>query len=417
VAQWLLGHRSASDFVTRSRVAIVTTYYRPVLGGAEVAAERLARFLDRRGHRVIVLTKRIARDQPARELLDGVDVERLGRAAERSGRGKWAVLPAMFQALIRHRADVDAVCCIDYRGVGLAALAARVFTRVPVIFQAQTEGVISAARVREWLNHAGAARDGMLARLMTWPARALYGRADAIACISRGIERETLDAGVPRSRVHYLPNPVDTSIFSQVDSDARRVIRERLGLPADAVIAVFVGRLSREKGALELIRAWAQARPHGLLVLVGPAMTDHPWDVSADARRCVEREGLSESVRFAGAQPPDAIASWLQAADFAVQPSHFEAMGLAAAEAMAAGLPVIATATGGYRDFVRHEENGLLVPPQDVSALATAIARLTTDAPLRTALGSRARSTAGQFDEAVVLERFAHVIEALARHD
>jgi glycosyltransferase involved in cell wall biosynthesis len=146
-------------------------------------------------------------------------------------------------------------------------------------------------------------------------------------------------------------------------------------------------------------------------------MTDHPWDVSADARRCVERQGVSESVRFAGAQPPEAIASWLKAADLAVQPSHFEAMGLAAAEAMAVGLPVIATDTGGYRDFVRHEENGLLVPPQNVSALASAITRLMTDAPLRAALGRRARSAGEQFDEAVVLERFAQIIDALARHD
>jgi glycosyltransferase involved in cell wall biosynthesis len=145
-------------------------------------------------------------------------------------------------------------------------------------------------------------------------------------------------------------------------------------------------------------------------------MPDHPWDVSDELRRLVEQQDLAGSVRFAGAQPADAIAWWLRAADFAIQPSHFEAMGLAAAEAMAAGLPVIASDTGGYRDFVVHEQNGLLVTPRDVSALSQAITRLAVDAPLRAELGRRARATAEQFDEAIVLERFAHVIDGLARH-
>ena len=403
--------------MTRPSIAVVTTYYRPVLGGAEAAAERLAAFLHRRGHRVVVLTKRTTSQQPRQEVLDGIEVERLGPVGERSGRGKWAVLPAMLQALLRHHDDVDVVCCVDYRGVGLAALAARVITHAPVVFQAQTEGVMSGARIRDWLGRAGVSRDGAMADALTWPARALYGRADAIGCISRGIERETLDAGVSRQRVHYLPNPVDTQVFSPVAPDVRHRIRERLGLPQASLVAVFVGRLSREKGVIELVQAWVRAKPVGLLVLIGPAMTDHPWDVSAEARRLVEQHGVADSVRFAGAQPAGAVASWLQAADFAIQPSHFEAMGLAAAEAMAAGLPVIASDTGGYRDFVTHEQNGLLVAPKDVSALSQAITRLATDAPLRAALGRRARATAEQFDERIVLERFAHVIDALAHHD
>jgi glycosyltransferase involved in cell wall biosynthesis len=255
-----------------------------------------------------------------------------------------------------------------------------------------------------------------MANVLTWPARALYGRADAIAGISRAIVRETLEAGVTAERVHYLPNPVDTRTFSPVDPDARRQMRKRMGLPDELVVAIFVGRLSREKGVIDLLQAWARAQPRGMLVLVGPAMTDHPWDVSAEARRIVEQQDLKRSVWFAGPQSAEAVASWLRVADFAIQPSHFEAMGLAAAEAMAAGLPVIASDTGGYRDFVVHEQNGLLVAPQDVAALSQAITRLEIDAPLRAALGQRARATAEQFDEMVVLERFAQIIDDLARH-
>jgi glycosyltransferase involved in cell wall biosynthesis len=400
--------------VTRPAVAVVTTYYRPVLGGAEAAAERLAAYLHRRGHRVVVLTKRTAASHSAVETIDGVAVERLPPIGERSSAGKWIVLRSLYRALIRHRQDVDVVCCIDYRAIGLAALAARRRTGIPVIFQAQTEGVISGARVRAWFQHLGANPAGLLARLATWPIRAIYRRADALGCISRAIEHEALAEGVARERVHYLPNPIDTLVFSPVPVDVRHAIRDRLGVPRDALLAAFVGRLSREKGVIELVRAWALARPAAQLVLIGPDMTDHPWDVSVEARRIVAAENLGDSVRFVGGQPAASVASWLRAADFSVQPSHFEAMGLAAAEAMAAGLPVIASDTGGYRDFVGHERSGLLVPPHDVEALAAAIRRLTADPGLRARLGRQARATAEQFDETVVLERFADIIDQLA---
>lgn len=400
--------------MNRVPVAIVTTYYAPVLGGAESAAERLAGFLRRRGHPVIVLTTRTSSGVPAREVRDGVEIERLGPIAERSGRGKWVLLPALFRALLRYRSRIAVVCCIDYRGVGLAALAARALTGTPVIFQAQTEGVISAARVREWWARLGGSRDGVAARALTWPVRALYGRADAIGCISRGIERETLDAGVPPEHVYYLPNPVSSQLFDPIDPDERRRVREQIGIPLDAAVAVFVGRLSREKGALELARAWANARPDAYLVMIGPPMTGHAWDVSADVGAVIARERLHARVRLLGGQPSDVVARWLRAADLAVQPSHFEAMGLAAAEAMAAGLPVIASDAGGFRDFVIPGETGLLVPVGDDDALGAAIVRLASDDTLRRRLGANARRVAERFDERVVLGEFAALVDTLA---
>lgn len=395
-------------------VVIVTTYYRPVLGGAEAAAERLAGYLHRRGHRVSVLTKRTAPEHPIEQVLDGVAIERLGPVGERSGRGKWVLAPFVFRALLRRRRDFEVVCCVDYRGVGLAALAARARTGTPVIFQAQTEGVISAARIRHWLGGAGIPPNGLAARVLTWPVRAVYGRADALACISHDLEREALAAGMPRNRVHYLPNPVDCRRFRPAAGDERRAIRAELGLPANAVVATFVGRLSREKGVLELVRAWHQARPAGQLVVIGPPMTDHPWDVSREARAFVEREHLEGQIRFLGGQPTDTVARWLSVADFSIQPSLFEAMGLAAAEAMAAGLPVIASDTGGFRDFVVPGDTGLLVPVRDVAALAEAIRTLAGDAAARARMGAAARRRVEAFDEPVVLERFAQLIDSLA---
>lgn len=399
--------------MTRPPIAIVTTYYSPVVGGAEAAAQRLAEFLCRRGHRVTVLTKRTSHGLPTREIAGNIEIERLGPVAERSGRGKWVFVPWALRALLRRR-EAAVVCCIDYRAIGLAALVARALTKAPVVFQAQTEGVMSAARLRQWLARLGMAPHGRVAHAATWFVRALYGRADAIACISHALEREAVDCGMPRERVHYLPNPVGARLFAVQDAQTGRLVRERIGIPPDAVVAAFVGRLSREKGVLELVRAWARVRPQAHLVVIGPPMKGHPWDVSQEAHSVVERENLADTVHFLGGQPIESVADWLHASNFAVQPSHFEAMGLAAAEAMAAGLPVIATDTGGYRDFVIHGETGWLVPVGNADALASALARFVADAPLRERLGANARRMAAQFDERIVLERFAVLIDRLA---
>ena len=400
--------------MTPLTIAVVSTYYRPVLGGAEAAAERLAAFLARRGHRIIVLTKRTSPSSPSTETRDRVEVNRLLPIGERSSLGKWRFVPTVYRALLLRAEEIDVVCCVDYRGIGLAALAARRRTRTPVVFQAQTEGVLSGARIRGWLEHLAINPAGPVARLATLPIRSMYGRADAIGCISHAIEREALAEGVPQARIHYLPNPVDTRRFSPAGADERRLLRDQLGVPQDSVLAAFVGRLSREKGAVELIQAWAMARPAGRLAVIGPAMADHPWDVSRDVRELVRHHQLEESVLLLGGMPVDQVASWLRAADYAVQPSHFEAMGLAAAEAMAAGLPVIASDTGGYRDFIVSEQNGLLVPPKDVAALSVAIGRLAGDAALRSRLGTQARLTAEQFDEELVLGRFERLVIELA---
>jgi glycosyltransferase involved in cell wall biosynthesis len=396
-------------------VAIVATYYPPELGGAEAAAERLATFLVRRGHPVLVVTKRTSRDCPVEETLAGVHVIRAAPRGERRASGKWLALPGILRELIRRRGAYRIVCCVDYRGVGLAAVAAGRLARVPVVFQAQTEGVLSGVRIAEWVRSLGVRPGSRAEHMLTWPVRFLYGHADAFACISRAIEREALECKVPRDRVHYIPNPVDTVRFTPATATDRRARRMALGVPTGAVVAIFVGRLSREKGVMELLHAWQSAGvKDALLIIVGPDMTGNPWDVGAEAKRFVTEQSLAHSVRFVGPQPTREVAGWLQIADVAVQPSHFESFGISMVEAMATGLPLVASDTGGSRDFAETEINALVVPPRDIGALATALRRLLTDGELRRRLGAAALVTAQRFDERTVLEQLAQVIDRLA---
>jgi glycosyltransferase involved in cell wall biosynthesis len=394
------------------RVLVLTTYFRPVVGGVESNAERLARYLHHDRFAVRVLTKRVTRGLPDVEYLDGVRVERIGPYGQRSSSGKWRVAPALTELLVRERSTYDAVCCIDYRGIGAAAVAARAVTGRPVVLQAQTTGVLSGANVEPALGRFNVDPRGALGRLAKWPPRAIYGRGDAFACISREIEREALDCGVPRDRVHYLPNAIDMTRFRPASAAEKQEIRRQLDLPRDGVVCLFVGRLSREKGLMALMEAWTSIE-HATLVVAGPDMDGNPWNVGPEARAFATRHHLDGSIRFVGST--DDVAPLLRAADVVIQPSHFEALGLSAIEALASGVPVVASAVGGLLDFMVDDRNGMLCPAEDPVALAAAIRAIVEDGDLRKRLASGARaSVIGAYDEQQVFARFAALLRQLA---
>jgi glycosyltransferase involved in cell wall biosynthesis len=392
-----------------SRIVILTPYYSPVIGGVETNAARFAQYVRLQDVPVQVVTKRLQRSLPDAETIDGVPVLRLGPYGERSPLGKWLMIPAVFRWLTAHRDEYDAVCVIDYRGVGVAAIAARTLTRHPVLVQAQTAGVLAG---RPPQNTSGLAVEGPLVRLAKWPVRFVYRRADALACISRDLEQEARAAGVPTARIHLIPNALDMARFAPAAPEVRAARRASLGLSADRVACLFVGRLSREKGVLDLVEAWRLLGPSpGTLVVAGPDMTGHAWDAGPAARELVRRYGLEDSVTFSG--PVTDVPGILGAADLLVQPSHFEAQGLSAVEALACGVPVIASNVGGLPEFVSDGRNGRLVPPGDPPALAAALRELITDVAQRTRLAAAARASVRDYDERVVFKRMLDLIQGL----
>ena len=383
-----------------ARVALVTTYYHPVLGGAEAAARRTAGFLARRGHDVNVITTLTEHGLSREEMIDGVRVHRVGAPRPRTASRKWLVTPNVAAELWRRRSTYDVIFVVDYRGIGLAAIFVGRLVRRPVVIQAQTEGVLSGS-------HLSAA-----ARVASWPVRRAYTLADGVACISKGITREAIGAGVPADRLFDVPNTVDTNRFHPAEPGEIARRRVELGWPADRPLGIFVGRLSNEKGILDLLRAWEHVPAPTTVVVVGPDMPGHPWDAGASARTLAASAPLSGRVIFTGATTDPA--PLYRAADFAIVPSHWESFGLSAAEAMASGLAVVASAVGGLTDYMVDGDNGLLTPAQNPDALAAAIRRLVDNPVLRAKLGAAARQTVAQFDERVVLERLGGILDRLA---
>ena len=392
---------------------ILTTYFRPIVGGVESTAERLARYLHAHGCAVSVVTKRVTTALADIEDMDGIRIKRIGPRGERSGAGKWRIVPGATAWLVSHASTYDAVCCIDYRGVGIAAIAARALTGRPVVLQAQTTGVLSGSNADALFGRWHVASHGTLARLAKWPFLAFYRAADAFACISREIEREAAEAGIPAARIHYLPNAVDMETFRPPTPQERLALRAQYAVPSDALVCLFVGRLSLEKGLMELLEAWRIVAPaHAVLLVAGPDMVGHAWNVGPAAREFVERHGLSGSVRFLGSIVD--VATLLRVADLVLQPSHFEALGLSAIEALAAGAPVIASGVGGLLDFIVDGENGLLHPPQDAPAPAVCLRTLIETPALRERLAAAARpSVLNVYAERVVFSRFTDLLRDL----
>jgi|KBSMisStandDraft_5_1062788.scaffolds.fasta_scaffold127993_2 glycosyltransferase involved in cell wall biosynthesis len=152
---------------------------------------------------------------------------------------------------------------------------------------------------------------------------------------------------------------------------------------------LFLGHLLPEKGVYELLKAFAQLAkrfPDLRLVLGGVGQAD-------TVRALASQLGVSERVELPGWLGPESKSAALAASTIFLLPSYSEGMPMALLEAMSWGVPVIATPVGGIPQIVKHEANGLLIPPKDVGALTTAIERLLQDPALRIRLGSAARTT------------------------
>jgi glycosyltransferase involved in cell wall biosynthesis len=393
------------------RVLVLTTYYHPVVGGVEVHARQLVRFLHAHDRLVEVVTKRVSRADPTLDEVDGVTVHRVGPIGERRASGKWAAMPAMFSAALRLSTRFDVLVCVDYRAVGIAAIAAGRLRGRRVIVQGEVAGVLAGA---DAASTSGLAPESAFVRALKAPARAVYRRADMVVCIGRDLEREALRAGVPRGRVEYLPHGVDLARFRPAEAGEREAIRAEVGWPADAHVVLFVGRLSAEKGVMDLLEAWRIAgRTDAVLSLVGPDMPGHPWDAGAAARAFVAAHGLGTRVRFEGrAADPS---RFYRAADVFVQPSHFEALGNTALEAMASGVAVVASGVGGLGDFCVDRQTALVHAPHSPASIAGAIATVLDDAGLRHRLAAAGRTlVAEQFELGMLLARYARLIDDVA---
>ena len=217
-------------------------------------------------------------------------------------------------------------------------------------------------------------------------ARFLSGYCDRIVCVSPSVrEYHGGRSGLPASMYTVIPSGIDVSAFAP-DGDARRRLRKQWGVEDSQPVVAYVGRLDRQKGIETLLSAFSHlaARGHAMDIVIAG---------DGSRRRIVENfirhgEGGSRCRLLGFVEDVRAV---LSAADIFTTASTSEGHPLSPTEAMAAGLPVVATKAPGLRDIVIDGVTGLLAAPGDVFGLAERIERLGDDPELRKQLGEYGR--------------------------
>jgi glycosyltransferase involved in cell wall biosynthesis len=227
-------------------------------------------------------------------------------------------------------------------------------------------------------------RAGAPARLgLRWAVR----ESDRQVAVSKAVLASVQAAAGPLRQASILPNPVEAEHFAALPP--RAAARRELGLPAGALVVGFAGRLTPVKGPQVLLAAAARLAEDfpGLAVVLAGEGPDR-GDLEEQARNL----GLAGRAHFPGVLPD--LRLLFAAADAWAIPSLAEGGGIVALEAMAAGLTLVASATGGLLESVTDGASGLLVPPGDTGALADALRRLLQDRELAGRLAAGAREAA-----------------------
>jgi glycosyltransferase involved in cell wall biosynthesis len=229
--------------------------------------------------------------------------------------------------------------------------------------------------------------------------RYLYSRAGVVIALTEGW-KHAIERAIPDANVIVIPNPVELPrTAADVATNAPRV--------------AYLGVIKDAKGTFDLLEAWTEvvrAFPEARLVVAGSG------EVEKLHYKACER-GVLETIDTPGWVGGTEKAALLLQASVFVLPSHFEALPMALLEAMAAGLPVVATRVGGIPDVVSDGRDGLLIEPRDTAALAGEIETLLADPVRRATLGRAARRRIAEgFSVNVVVPRVEALWARYAAH-
>jgi len=223
--------------------------------------------------------------------------------------------------------------------------------------------------------------------------------------------------GAPSEKISVIPCGVDPHFFTPLNKFRSKV---HLGLSPKRFI-LFVGRIDPVKGIDTLLKAMAIVRnklDHAQevnLLIIGGDLDHSAYSKDSEMhklKQLMTKLGLKNMVTFLGAQRQDQLPYFYSVAEVCILPSRYESFGMVALEAMACGIPVIASKVGGLTSFIQDEITGFLVPEEDEKSLAEKILTLLNHPFLKDRLGSQARSRAKEFS----WQNIAHQMISLYQH-
>ncbi|GGO22674.1 glycosyltransferase [Microbispora bryophytorum] len=363
------------------KIAMVSEHASPLAtlggvdaGGQNVHVAALARELAGAGHEVTVYTRKDREGLPETVAFGpGVVVVHVpvGPASEIS---KDEILPwiPQFGKWLHDRwlFDRPDIVHSHFWMSGLAALAAAEKLRIPVVHTYHALGSVKR-------RHQGPADTSPRDRI---EAEAEIGRrVDGVIATCNDEVDELIRMRVPRRATRVVPCGVDVTAFHPHVEPLERPERPRL---------LSVGRLVPRKGLETTIRALQHLRDAELVIAGGPPAAELHHDPEVTRLRWLAAQaGVSDRIRFLGRVERDTLPSLMRSATAVVSVPWYEPFGMVALEAMACGVPVVASAVGGQKETVVNTVTGLLVPPRKPVVLAKALRKLLDDRVRRTAYG------------------------------
>jgi len=357
------------------RILLVIDSYPPVLGGSEIEAQRVSSALIRRGHTVQVLCAGGSLMPQVRDWTDpeGVPVRILTRKS--TGRRKdMAFAIRVAWEIWKGRKQYDLVYFL-MQGLQVATgLPTTRFLRKPAIMKISGSGVI------------GLMRRSRIGRLeLKW----LRDWNVPLIVLNEGMIQEALDESFSRDQLIWMPNPVDVENYRPAIPGEVAAWRERHGIPLEAKVLLYVGRLGQEKGLQPLMRGFASVMdrvPDALLVLVGGGPIKRELQALA---RNLDPKG--NRIRFQGWIPTTEVPFWLRSSDVFALTSPNEGFSCALLEAMSTALPSVVSSIPANLQLIDHGIHGLTVTWDQDQAIGESMFNLLTDCGARQRMGNAAR--------------------------
>jgi len=378
-------------------VALFASAFYPSLGGVEELVRQLAHQQQEAGDRPLIVTNRWPKDLPESETYQGLPLRRyVFRVPERTWKQRGGALLFGPGTLRRVCAELIAsgtqllhVQCVSSNA--FYALQAKRRLKLPLVVTLQGELTMDANRV---FQRSAFARSLMCSALE---------QADYItACSAQTLAEAEQFFGKPfGDRAQVVYNGIRLNDFREVAPYAH---------PRPYILGI--GRHVPQKGFDVLLRAFAQQvrageQTHDLLLAGDGAERSNLEQLTGEL-------GISERVRFVGRVERAEAVRLFVGCSFFVLPSRHEPMGIVNLEAMAAGKAVVASQVGGVPELVEAERTGLLVPGEEVDALAEALQRLTGDADLRVRLGAAGQERARRFDWPEIARQYKEIYRKLS---
>ena len=390
---------------------LIEDFY-PIIHGASTQIIKNGVKLIERGARVSVITRKISPDHLSFENLDGIEVYRVPPPIGLHRIGKYLMMVPSLIELVRHRKDIDSIIVCDLKVLGILGVFAAKILGKSCILNAVSCGEIDGSFATQFGQSSSWWRM-LLVRYLTSFRNKFLSFADGFVGVSGSITKEFLHAGFPKQAVFEIHNGIEMDKVLTVDEGERNRLRTHLGFPEKRCF-VYTGRLVKGKGLEYLLRVWSNLVKEFTdihLILIGSGQ-GYSLSCEEELQEFIQVNQLALSVSITGAIYN--VYDYLAMANFFVFPSETEGCPMSLLEALAFGLPSIATEIDGITDIVQNGQNGILVPYGDEASLFAAMKDMLNNPEKAERLGNAGRHIiSDKFSLDVIVDRYVHLINSV----